>query len=260
MMLRLRKPAWPSPWAPGRLGVTSTLLATLTCLAGIASAQTTGRVAGTVTDAITREPIRDAAVSVLGTELTVGTDSTGQYIIDSLPPGLIKFTAQILGYVPITTDYYTVYPDHTATVDFMLAPVAYELERVEVTGESPAKRWQPQQGSAVLTKEDLPERGNILNALQGLVPSVRVRGRRDETRLVVRNAEADVLYVIDGRVVRPPLTFYIDAADVDCVEVRRGFRAVIEFKPSVVGPNYAGVVLIWTKGAIGPRPKDCIGG
>ncbi|UCD23975.1 MAG: carboxypeptidase regulatory-like domain-containing protein [Gemmatimonadota bacterium] len=224
------------------------------------SAQNTGSISGQVVDALTREPISDVIVSVVGSALSSGTDAEGFYTIDSVLPGLVKVKAQILGYVPITTDYYTVQPDSSVPVDFHLAPVLYELEGVEVTGQSPQRTWARHQGAVVLKKEDIPQHGDILSALQGLVPAVRVRGRRDDTRMVVRNAEADVLYVVDGSVIRPPLTFYIDAAQVDCVEIRRGFSAVVQFKPSIVGENYSGVVLIWTRGALGPRPRDCVPG
>jgi hypothetical protein len=223
-------------------------------------AQAVGTISGRVLDAISREPISDVIVSVVGSDLSTGTDKDGRYTIDSIAAGLVRVKAQILGYVPITTDYYTVLPDSTEEVDFGLAPVLYELEGVEVTGERPVQQWRTHQGAQVLTKEMIPQRGDILSAINGLVPAVRTRGRRDDTRLVVRNAAADVLYVIDGQVIRPPLTFYIDAASVECVEVRRGYSAVSEFKPSLVGENYSGVVLIWTKGAIGPRPRACLPG
>jgi hypothetical protein len=232
--------------------------AALLCCGDLA-AQSNGSIAGRVTDAISGDPIADVVVYVMGSDVTVGTDQDGRYAIDSVMPGLVRFKAQILGYVPITTDYYTVLPDSTLPVDFRLAPLAYELEGVEVTGRSPERVWKRHQGAQVLTKQDLPQRGDILSALHGLVPGVRTRGRREDTRLVVRGAEADVLYVVDGNVMRPPLNFYISAAEVDCVEVRRGFRAVTEFKPSIVGETYAGVVLIWTRGAIGARPRECIG-
>jgi hypothetical protein len=70
--------------------------------------------------------------------------------------------AQLLGYLPITTDYYTVYPDTTVDVNFKLAPVAYELDAVQVTGANPAREWRHVQGAQVLTKEQLPLQGDIL--------------------------------------------------------------------------------------------------
>jgi hypothetical protein len=245
----------------GRLSKTCiTLALTAFTFAGGSQAQSTGAIHGRIIDAITRDPVPDVIVTIMGSALSTGTDADGNYRIDSIMPGLVKIEAQLLGYLPITTDYYTIKPDSSVTVDFMLAPMLYELERVEVTGQSPQRKWVPHQGAMVLTKEQLPQRGNILNALQGVVPGVRVTGRREDTRMIVRGSSNDVLYVIDGRVIRPPLTFYIDAANVECVEVRRGFSAVAEFKPSIVGANYAGVILIWTRGALGPRPRQCLPG
>lgn len=227
---------------------------------GCLRAQYIGSISGRVVDAITREPIPDVIVSIVGSDLTAGTDSDGRFTVDSVMAGLVRVQAQILGYVSITTDYYTVRPESVEQVDFALAPVLYELDQVSVTGQRPAARWRAHQGAQVLTKEMIPQRGDILTAINGLVPAVRTTGRREDTRLVVRNAVADVLYVVDGQVIRPPLTFYIDAAGVDCVEVRRGYSAVAEFKPSIAGETYSGVVLIWTKGAIGPRPAQCLPG
>jgi hypothetical protein len=68
-----------------------------------------------------------------------------------------------------------------------------------------------------------------------------------------------VLYVVNGSVITPPLQFYIDAADVDCVEVRRGYRAAQEFRRDILGPIYSGVVLIWTRGSTEPKPAQCYG-
>jgi len=234
------------------------LLATVSPI-GIA-AQNAGSISGQILDALTQKPVRDVIVSVVGSALSSGTDEEGYYTINSVMPGLVKVKAQILGYVPITTDYYTVYPDSSTPIDFLLAPVLYELEGVEVTSQRPQRRWVQHQGARVLTQEDIPQRGDILSALQGLIPGIRVSGRREDTRMVVRNAKTDVLYVVDGNIIRPPLTFYIDATQVDCVEVRRGFSAVTQFKPSIAGETYSGVVLIWTKGALGARPRDCVPG
>lgn len=225
---------------------------------GDVGAQRKGRISGTVTDAISGDPIADVTVSVHGSDLNIGTDAEGRFLLDSVLPGLVKLRAQMLGYVPITTDYYTVLPDSTIPVSFKLAPLAYEVDGVEVTGLSPEREWRREQSAHVLTKEDLPQQGNILNALQGVVPGVRVSGRHEDTRLSVRGAATDVLYVVDGQVLRPPLQFYIGASEVECVEVRRGYRAVMEYKPSIVGETYSGVVLIWTNGSLGPKPRECM--
>ncbi|MFQ5704020.1 MAG: carboxypeptidase regulatory-like domain-containing protein [Gemmatimonadales bacterium] len=220
-------------------------------------AQSAGTIAGTITDAITGAPIPDVTVAVLRSTLTVQTDAEGKYVIDGVSPGLVKVKAILVGFVPITSDYYTVLPNSTVDVSFRLAPLAYNVSAVEITGERP--RTRPAfPGAMVLTSRDLAKRGNILNALQGTVASIKTTGRHDETRLVVRGNAKGVLYVVDGTVITPPLTFNIDTRDVECVEVRRGSAAIQEFRKSINSPTYSGVILIWTTGSRYPRPPDCL--
>ncbi len=236
----------------------TTLAASSLLAVSTVCAQEPGKIIGTIADAITGDPIAEVTIAIRGSDVTGVTDEHGFYTIDSVPPGLIKFTASVLGYHPITSDYYTIFPDRTVQVDFSLAPLAFEVEGVEITGRTEKQLWHTGTNAQVLTSEDLPRRGNILNALGSLVPGVRTIGRRDDTRLVVRNGRNDVLYVIDGTVVRPPLQFYIDSSDVECVEVRRGMNAALQFKQSLNSEMYSGVVLIWTREVGGsPRPAEC---
>ncbi len=83
-------------------------------------------------------------------------------------------------------------------------------------------------------------------------------GRGDASGYSIRGG-ADVLWVIDGRVVEPPLTFRIGTHEVECVEVRRGQRAALEFRRSINSVRYSGVILVWTKGSTGRKPRQCLG-
>ncbi len=224
------------------------------CVAPLLHSQTSATVSGSIHDAITGSPLADIVVSIVGSTVQSVTDAEGQYTIDSVLPGLVKLNAQGIGYHPITTDYYTALPTEPLDVDFRLAPVIFEVEGVEITADRPVREYQ---GATVLTSDELPPRGDILNALQGAVPGISVRGRRDNTRVRARGSLSEVLFVIDGVVTTPPLRFYIDAANVDCVEVRRGSLAAQEYRTSINSEIYSGVVLIWTKGAYGPRPQSC---
>lgn len=235
------------------IGLT-TAIAFLACAVG-ARAQQTGTVTGNIVDAITGDPIAAVAVSVVGSEVIAATDDQGHYRIGGIAPGLIKVSAQIIGYNPITTPYYTLLPDSAITVHFRLAPLSVALEPVEVTAERPETPHYL--GATVVTRDQLPAQGDVLQALQGAVPGLRLTGRQDQTRTRIRHAMSDVLYVVNGTVITPPLTFYIDVSEVECVEVRRGFQAANEFRPSIVGEIYAGVILIWTRGALGARPAAC---
>jgi hypothetical protein len=217
-------------------------------------AQRAGSVRGVVLNAVTRAPLRQVVVTVVGRPYSATTDDDGAYQIDAVMPGQVRLTARKLGFHAVTTSFYTVEPDAVVVVDLKLAPLAVDLEPIEVEVEPSERRAAI--GAVVLRGRDLP-RGDILTALQGTVPSLRISGRRDDTRMRVRESSSEVLYVIDGTVITPPLMFSIDTREVDCVEVRRGYRAAQEFRPSINSEAYSGVVLIWTRGSLAPRPREC---
>lgn len=219
--------------------------------------QAQGRIQGVVTNAVTGGPVAGAEIVVIGSEIVATTDDEGQYTIEGVPPGLVRLRAQIVGYVPITTPYNTIKPDTTTTIHFRLAPLLVELDTLEVTGESPAEPWHF--GGRVLTKEQLPARGDLLTAISSIVAGMRTTGRRHEQQISARGSFRQMLFVVDGTVIEPPLQFYIDAADVQCVEVRRGYRAAMEFRRTILEEAYSGVILIWTKGSTGRKPPECFG-
>ncbi len=231
-------------------------LAPALCLvASTLRAQQSGKVRGRVVDAVSGQPLQSVTVTVVGAELSARTDDDGRYLIEAVPPGLVKVNAQIIGYHPITTPYYNVFPDSATSVNFKLAPLTVQLDPVEVIGERPEEEFKF--GATVITSDRLPARGNVLTSLKGTVAGVDVTGRNEGTRVTIRGSHASALFVVDGVVITPPLTFYIDTRDVECVEVRRGYRAAQEFKPSIHGETYSGVILIWTKGSLGRKPPGC---
>ncbi len=221
-----------------------------------ASAQAAGRLSGVVTNAISGGPVADALITARGSSDSARSDAQGWYALEGVLPGLVKVTAQVIGYVPITTPYYSVRPDSTTHVDFKLAPLSVQLDTLQVLGRRQGRRWD--HGSQIITRERLPTRGDILDGLKGVVAGLQITGRDDAIAVKVRGSNASVLFVVNGVVVKPPLTFYIDAAEVDCVEVRRGYRAAQEFRPGFGGQIYSGVILIWTRGSNARRPRGCV--
>lgn len=217
-------------------------------------AQRTGSVRGVVLDAVTRAPLQQVLVTIVGRPYSATTDDDGAYQIEAMVPGQVRLTARKFGFHAITTAFYTVRPGAVVIVDLTLAPLAVDLEPVEV--EAKPSEHRAAIGARVLRGEALP-RGDILTALRSTVPSLRTSGRRDDTRVRIRQSSSEVLYVIDGMVITPPLVFSIDTRDVECVEVRRGYRAAQEFRPSINSEAYSGVILIWTRGSRAPRPREC---
>ncbi len=65
------------------------------------------------------------------------------------------------------------------------------------------------------------------------------------------------LIVIDGRVVSPPLPQYVRRFDIECIEVRPGRSATLEFRRGFQDRFADGVLMIWTRGSIARRPANC---
>lgn len=216
-------------------------------------AQRPGSVRGVVVDSVTRAPLAQVLVTITGRPHSDMTDDQGVYRIDAVAPGQVRITARKLGFHPITTASHTVDPGAVITVHLKLARVALDLDPVEVSVERVRRAAI---GARVFRGEELP-RGDILAALQSTVPSLRTSGRRDDTRVRLRQSSSEVLYWIDGVVITPPLVFLIDTRDVECVEVRAGYRAAQEFRPSINSEAYSGVVLIWMRGSRQPKPQEC---
>ena len=87
---------------------------------------TTGKIAGTVTDKATGEPLPGANVMVVGTTLGSATDLDGQFSILNIPPGLYDVSVSVIGYAKNTYQDVRVLIDQTARIDFEI-----EIQEIE---------------------------------------------------------------------------------------------------------------------------------
>ena len=65
------------------------------------------------------------------------------------------------------------------------------------------------------------------------------------------------LIVIDGRVVSPPFPQYVRRFEIECIEVRPGHSATLEFRRGFQDRFADGVLMIWTRGSSARRPANC---
>ncbi|MBI2619052.1 MAG: TonB-dependent receptor [Ignavibacteriales bacterium] len=98
-------------------------------------AGTTGKIAGRVLDAKTRDPLPGANIVVEGTTLGSSTDLQGRYVILNVPPGNYTVTASFIGYKRMQVTDVRISIDFTTTVDFALEEGDIELDVVIVEGE-----------------------------------------------------------------------------------------------------------------------------
>ena len=98
-------------------------------------AQTTGKIAGRVTDADSGEPLPGANVVVVDTRMGATVDVNGEYFILRVSPGIYEVRASLVGYQGVSKTEVEVLLDRTATVDFQLKESTVELDAIVVTAD-----------------------------------------------------------------------------------------------------------------------------
>ena len=109
--------------------VTMAFLAVLALLlAPSAEAQTSGKIAGTVTDASNGEGLPGVNVVILGTTTGGVTDVDGDYFIINVSPGAYDLQASSIGFTTTTVQNVEVHVGQTTTIDFDLTEEVVEGE------------------------------------------------------------------------------------------------------------------------------------
>ena len=96
---------------------------------------TTGKIAGTLIDKSSGEPLVGANVVVMGTSLGTVADFNGQYTILYVPPGTYNVQITFIGYKKVIVDNVRVFIDQTARVDIALEPQAIEVGETIIIAE-----------------------------------------------------------------------------------------------------------------------------
>lgn len=167
-------------------------------------AQTTGKIAGTVTDRETGDPLPGANVVVEGTTLGAATDINGNYVILNVPVGTYAVRASFIGYETVTVRNIRVSIGLTTELNFELPSEALEVGEIEVVAERPLVNKNATNTIKIVSSEDienLPVRGyaNVAGLQGGVVQvggTLYVRGGRPE----------EVQFYVDGVSQNDPFT------------------------------------------------------
>jgi hypothetical protein len=91
----------------------------------------TAQLRGTVKDADTDKPIRNAQIAVVGTQRTATTDAAGAFVLRGIPAGTRALEIRTIGYLPVTftADFAT---NDTRDTTLAINRRAQNLERVTV--------------------------------------------------------------------------------------------------------------------------------
>lgn len=182
-------------------------LAALVGSAGIAQAQTTGSIRGTVIDSASRQPVVNAQI-VVGGAARGQTDAAGQFVVRSVPAGAVTVRAQRIGFQPQSRQV-TVTAGSPVEVQFVLRVQAPVLSEVVVVGYGTRSRAEVSSAQASVGGQEVQNTpvAGVDAALQGKAPGVQVTQNAGNPgngiTVRVRGASSiaasnQPLYVVDG--------------------------------------------------------------
>jgi outer membrane receptor protein involved in Fe transport len=182
-----------------RLRVAKILLLLFGLHCSTAWAGTTGKIAGTITDKQTGEPLPSANVVIMGSAMGAAADLDGNYSILYIPPGNYNIQISMMGYSKVTITDVRVQIDQTARVNAAMQVETIQGEVVTVVGERMSIR--PDVATSVVSVtpaeiEELP----VIN-----VQSVVELQAGIQSGMEIRGGGADeALFLIDGATLRDP--------------------------------------------------------
>ncbi len=102
-------------------------------MAGLAG--TKGKVAGTVIDQETGDPLYGANIIIENTQLGAMSNQSGQYFILNIPPGLYSVTCTYMGYQKVTKINVQVLIDKTTSINFEMAGEVLQMDAVVINAD-----------------------------------------------------------------------------------------------------------------------------
>ncbi len=165
-------------------------------------AQTTGKIAGVVTDADFGSGLPGVNVFIEGTTQGTATNVEGAYSIIGVPPGTYTVVASYIGFATQKTENVVVNAGLTVEVDFELREEVFEGEEIVVVAERPLVQKDLTATTAIVSGDEirsLPVEnfGQVLGLQAGVVDGHFRGGRIGE-----------VGYWVDGM----PVTDVFDGA------------------------------------------------
>ncbi|MGA2383221.1 MAG: SusC/RagA family TonB-linked outer membrane protein [Gemmatimonadales bacterium] len=228
------------------------------CVGGIAKAQNTGRITGTVTAAEDSRPLGGASVNILGTNRNTFTNGLGVYTFDQVSPGTRQLRVRYLGYAA-QIKAVAVAAGELVTLNFQLAAAPMQLEGLVVTAYGEQERRDVTGSIASLDLGDLRDipLPNPAQLIQGRMSGVDVvsSGYRPgaSMNVMIRGVRSitagnQPLYVVDGVPLYNASIENFNPAQIASIEVLKDASATAPYGSA--GAN--GVILITTnRGAAG---------
>jgi hypothetical protein len=218
----------------------------LVCFAGLAllpaflPAQT-GSLEGRVVNAETQEPLAGATVRVADTSIGAYTDSSGHYLLDSIPVGLVQIKVSYVGFADKQV-YEIRIETGVAQRNFALQPKAQKTEEVVITAPNFSKSLEKMVSTKQLGLEQIranpggdQDIARVVQSLPGVSGSV---GFRND--IIVRGgAPSENVYFIEGIEI-PTLNHFATQGSGGGPSsiINSNFIEQVDFQSSAFSPRY----------------------
>lgn len=200
------------------------ILLSLLGFAGFLFAGNTGKIAGTVIDKNTGEPLVGANVMIKGTNLGASTDMEGAYYILQVPPGTYSVEFEYIGYRKVAIKNVRVQSDLTVHLNVKMKPEALETKEIVIVAEKPLIQYDITSTRTTKTRHELQttpgiehtldvfkmQAGAITNAAPQTITlnsGIRLQVRDESLKDIhIRGGRGgEILYMVDGVPVTHPL-------------------------------------------------------
>ena len=166
------------------------VVALLTFLVLSVGAGTTGKVAGKVVDAKTKEAQIGVNVVLVGTTFGAATDADGNYFIINIPPGKYRLRATAIGYAPFLVDNIAVSADQTTKVNLDMSEQAVEVATVTIEASRPIVQKDLTSTTSTMSGDDMSKLpletvSSAVNLQAGVVEGHFRGGRSGEVKYLV---------------------------------------------------------------------------
>jgi outer membrane receptor protein involved in Fe transport len=153
-------------------------------------AGTTGKIAGKVIDAQTKEPLIGVNVLITGTTMGASSNVDGEYFILNVPPGRYGLKASGVGYAPVDVSAVNVTVDQTTRIEFQLQSRTVDMGDVTVTATRPIVQRDltstvSSVGSDQLSKIPVEDVSAVVNLQAGVVEGHFRGGRSNEVKYLI---------------------------------------------------------------------------
>ncbi|HQL24347.1 MAG TPA: carboxypeptidase-like regulatory domain-containing protein, partial [candidate division Zixibacteria bacterium] len=179
-------------------------LVLLAVFGGEAFGAATGKIAGTITDKETKQPVIGASVLVVGTSRGAQTDLDGKYTIFQVEPGTYTLRISHIEYRTVEVTDVAVKADITTEQSIQMEQTATEVEAVRVVGQKDKLEIKEVSNQVTITKEEI--RTQPVTTVDELLTQVAGVVTNSQGEVFIRGGRAgEVSYIVDGVPLDDPL-------------------------------------------------------